>query len=163
MRRCAPLLIVAILAAAPVCAAEPEALQSSPQGCVDTRSNPAQKQAAADHVLGVMMGPVPGAAPMPTTEPLGFGDDLFPIAQQNIFGNLWARCGLSRRDRSLVTLGVLIALRAENELRYHFPIALRNGLTRRELEEVVYQAGGYAGFPAAASASRVAGQVLPRK
>ena len=50
-------------------------------------------------------------------------------------------------DRSLVTLGILIALRATDELKAHFRIALTNGLTEAELAEVIYHASGYAGFP----------------
>ena len=59
-----------------------------------------------------------------------------------------------------MTLGILIALRAEGELRLHLPIALRNGLTREELEEVIYHAAAYAGFPAASTASRIGQEVL---
>jgi len=62
--------------------------------------------------------------------------------------------------REEVTLGILIALRAEGELRLHFPIALRNGLTRGELGEVVYHATAYAGFPAASTAGRIGQEVL---
>ena len=51
------------------------------------------------------------------------------IGVENIFGRLWTREGLSRRDRSLVTLGILIALRATEELEAHFRIARQNGLT----------------------------------
>lgn len=90
----------------------------------------------------------------------GFASGLSELALENVFGSLWTRDGLDRRSRSLVTLGILIALRAEDELRLHFSIALRNGLTREELEEVVYHASGYAGFPAASTASRVGGEVL---
>lgn len=79
----------------------------------------------------------------------GFASELRELAIDMAFGQVWSRPGLSRRDRSLVTLGILIALRAESELAYHFPIALRNGLTVEELEEVVYQAAVYAGFPSA--------------
>ena len=62
--------------------------------------------------------------------------------------------------RSLVTLGALIALRATDELKFHFPIALRNGLTVQEIEEVIYHVAGYAGYPAAASARGIANAVL---
>ena len=110
-----------------------------------------------------LLAPRVGAPSTPPTTTLTFGRDISQLAQENVFGDLWARCGLSRRDRSLVTLGILIALRAENELRYHFPIAIRNGLTRSELEEVIYQSAAYAGFPAAASARSVAQESLPAK
>ncbi len=89
-----------------------------------------------------------------------FGSELLDLSIDNVFGRLWGRDGLSRRDRSLVTLGVLIALRASEELEFHFPIARRNGLTDDELAEVIYHCSGYAGFPAAASARTIAAKVL---
>jgi 4-carboxymuconolactone decarboxylase len=89
-----------------------------------------------------------------------FGDEMFEIVVDNVFGRLWARDGLSRRDRSLVTLGILIALRATDELELHVQIARNNGLTEAEIAEVIYHATGYAGFPAANAALRVASEVL---
>ena len=67
-----------------------------------------------------------------------FGDELFEIAIDNVFGRLWTREGLSRRDRSLVTLGMLIALRSTDELKIHFQIARNNGLSEDEIAEVIY-------------------------
>jgi 4-carboxymuconolactone decarboxylase len=78
------------------------------------------------------------------------------IGVEGVFGRLWTRDGLSRRDRSLVTLGMLMALRAEEELESHFRIARQNGLTEDELAEVVYHATGYVGFPAANTAKAAA-------
>jgi 4-carboxymuconolactone decarboxylase len=89
-----------------------------------------------------------------------FGEELLEIGVDNVFGRLWARDGLSRRDRSLVTLGILIALRATDELKFHVQIARRNGLTEDELAEVIYHASGYAGFPAANTACKIAREVL---
>lgn len=86
----------------------------------------------------------------------GFASELMEIGLANVFGTLWTREGLSRRDRSLVTLGILMALRAEDELESHFRIAKQNGLTEQELAEVVYHASGYAGFPAANTAKAAA-------
>ncbi len=90
----------------------------------------------------------------------GFAPELMDIGIENIFGRLWTREGLSRRDRSLVTLGILITLRATEELKAHFRIARQNGLTDDELAEVIYHASGYAGFPAAATAKNVAVEAL---
>ena len=90
----------------------------------------------------------------------GFAPELMDIGIENIFGRLWTREGLSRRDRSLVTLGILITLRATEELKAHFRIARQNGLTDEELAEVIYHASGYAGFPAAATAKNVAVEAL---
>ena len=89
-----------------------------------------------------------------------FGAYMGRLAFDNVFASLWTRPGLDRRSRSLVTLGILIALRATEELRFHIPAALRNGLSRKEIEEVIYHASGYAGFPAAASARTTAAAIL---
>jgi 4-carboxymuconolactone decarboxylase len=95
-----------------------------------------------------------------TADGTGLADELGDLAVEDVFGRLWARPGLDLRSRSLVTLGILIALRAEGEQRFHWKIALRNGLTVTELEEVIYHAAGYAGFPAAATARKVAQEVI---
>ncbi|WP_101951603.1 carboxymuconolactone decarboxylase family protein [Mycobacterium sp. 3519A] len=89
-----------------------------------------------------------------------FADELLEIGIDNIFGRLWTREGLSRRDRSLVTLGILIALRATDELKFHVQIARTNGLSEEEIAEVIYHASGYAGFPAASTARAVAREAL---
>jgi 4-carboxymuconolactone decarboxylase len=93
----------------------------------------------------------------------GFAPELMDIAVESVFGRLWARDGLSRRDRSLVTLGILIALRASDELTSHFQIARNNGLTDDELAEVIYHAAGYAGFPAANAAKAAAKEAFAAK
>jgi 4-carboxymuconolactone decarboxylase len=89
-----------------------------------------------------------------------FAAELSDLAVTNVFGRLWAREGLDRRARSLLTLGILIALRAAGELRIHFLIARANGLTREEIEEVIYHSTGYAGFPAATEAAKIATEVF---
>jgi len=101
----------------------------------------------------------PHLAGLPTRDE-GFANELRELSVDIAFGQIWSRPGLSHRDRSLFTLGLLIALRAEGELAYHFPIAARNGVTTEELEELVYHAVAYAGFPAAHAAQLVARKVL---
>ncbi len=101
--------------------------------------------------------------PADVVEPDGrFGDELMAIGVDNVFGRLWSRDGLSRRDRSLVTMGILIALRATDEFESHVRIGLRNGLTEDEIAEVIYHASGYAGFPAANTARNVAREALSK-
>jgi len=92
-----------------------------------------------------------------------FAHELGNLSLDYAFGTLWSRPGLDRRLRSLVTLGILIALRASGEMAVHFSLAMRNGLTRGELEEVIYHATAYAGFPAASEASHVATKSLENK
>lgn len=89
-----------------------------------------------------------------------FGEELVEIGLVGVWGALWARDGLSPRDRSLVTLGILIALHAGTELRTHVNIALTNGLTKDEIAEVIYHSSGYAGFPAAVAARTAAREAL---
>jgi 4-carboxymuconolactone decarboxylase len=80
-----------------------------------------------------------------------FAGELGNLAIDNVFSRIWLRPGLDLRARSLVTLGILIALRAHDELKVHVLIALKNGCTIAEIEEVLYQSSAYAGFPAANS------------
>lgn len=90
----------------------------------------------------------------------GFGSETAKFSADFAFGTIWERDGLARRDRSLVVLGILIALRQTEELKYHVRIALSNGLTPKEIEEVLYQSIPYAGFPAANSAKTAMIEVL---
>ena len=78
----------------------------------------------------------------------------------HIWGGLWTRPGLPNRDRSLLNIGILTALRAHEELAGHIRGALTNGLTRDEITEAVIHTAGYCGAPAALSAMTVAQQVF---
>jgi 4-carboxymuconolactone decarboxylase len=76
------------------------------------------------------------------------------------WGSVWTRDGLARRERSMVTLAVLCALRCEDELAMHVRAALHNGLTADEIREVLLHTAVYAGVPAANSAFARAQEVL---
>ncbi|SEE73858.1 4-carboxymuconolactone decarboxylase [Streptomyces sp. 3213] len=89
-----------------------------------------------------------------------FGEDLAEIGLSTVWGALWGREGLAPRDRSLVTLGILIALGAETELKTHVRVALTNGVTRDELAEAIYHSAGYTGFPKAMAARTAAREAL---
>ncbi len=78
----------------------------------------------------------------------------------NVWGDVWTRPGLARRDRSIGVLSVLAALGLEDELRMHVRAALRNGLTRDEIGEVLLQVGVYAGVPRANGGFAVADEVF---
>ena len=79
---------------------------------------------------------------------------------RSAWGEAWTREGLDRRTRSCITLAVLTALRAENEIGMHVRAALRNGLTPDEIREVLIHTAVYAGVPAANSAFALAQKVL---
>jgi 4-carboxymuconolactone decarboxylase len=76
------------------------------------------------------------------------------------WGEIWSRPGMSRAERSIVTLTALAALGREHELAPHVRAALRNGLTAEQIAEVLLQVAVYAGVPAANRAFTVAQQAL---
>jgi 3-oxoadipate enol-lactonase/4-carboxymuconolactone decarboxylase len=76
------------------------------------------------------------------------------------WGEIWARPGLDRRTRSAITLMALVALGREHELAMHIRAALRNGLTREEIGEVLLQSAIYCGVPAANGAFAIFRDVM---
>jgi 4-carboxymuconolactone decarboxylase len=76
------------------------------------------------------------------------------------WGDVWAREGLDRRTRSCITLAVLTTVRADSEIAMHVRAALRNGLTREEIGEVLLHTAIYAGVPAANAAFAIAQSVF---
>jgi 3-oxoadipate enol-lactonase/4-carboxymuconolactone decarboxylase len=88
-------------------------------------------------------------------------EDFQDLITRYAWGAVWTRPGLERRDRSIVTLTALVAGRHFDELEFHLKAALRNGLTRDEIIEVLLQTAVYCGVPAANSAFAVASRVLP--
>jgi 4-carboxymuconolactone decarboxylase len=76
------------------------------------------------------------------------------------WGDVWSRPGLTRPERSIVTLTVLAALQHEGELAMHVKAALRNGLTREQIQEVLLQVGVYAGVPTANRAFAIASKAI---
>ena len=77
-----------------------------------------------------------------------------------LFGEVWERPGLSKRDRSLITVAALVALYRTNELPGHLKRALDNGVSRDELVELITHLAFYAGWPAAATAVAIARRVF---
>jgi 4-carboxymuconolactone decarboxylase len=80
-----------------------------------------------------------------------------------LFGDIWERPGLSKRDRSLVTVSALVALNRPDQLRSHLALARRNGVTETELVEAITQLAFYSGWPNAVSAVAVAREVFKQK
>jgi len=76
------------------------------------------------------------------------------------WGEIWNRPGLDRRTRSFLNLAMLTALNRPHEVRLHIRGALNNGLTRKEIQEVILQAAIYCGVPAAIDTMRVATEVF---
>jgi 4-carboxymuconolactone decarboxylase len=97
---------------------------------------------------------------MPDDKPVGaaqkmFGDiapKLAQLSDEVLFGDVWERPQLSKRDRSLITCAALIALGRAEQMNSHFPRALTNGVTKDELIEMITHLAFYAGWPASVSA-----------
>ena len=100
-----------------------------------------------------------GEAAAAGTQAAALNTELFGSEQSRwtiefAFGEIWTRPGLERKLRSCVVLGMLIAARQAEEIKYHTKMGMKNGLSRTELEEIFYTALPYVGFPAAQSAKR---------
>ena len=89
-----------------------------------------------------------------------FTTDFQDLITRYAWGEIWERPGLDRRTRSAITLTALVARGQFDELALHLRAALRNGLTRDEIKEVLLQSAIYCGVPAANSAFAVAQEVL---
>ncbi|EKT81036.1 carboxymuconolactone decarboxylase family protein [Rhodococcus opacus] len=87
-------------------------------------------------------------------------EQLQEFVTEHVWDAVWNRPGLDRRSRSLLNLGMLIALRAHGELKGHVRGALRNGLSRTEVVEAVIHASAYCGAPAGLSAMAVVQEAL---
>jgi len=93
--------------------------------------------------------------------------DVFPklgeLTDKVLFGDVWERKGLSKRDRSLVTVAALTALNCPEQLRGHIWRALDNGVTREEICELVTHLAFYAGWPNAGTAALAAKRVFEER
>lgn len=89
-----------------------------------------------------------------------FNGPVRRLSEEFAYATLWTREQLSRRERSLVTIGMLCALNRPHELRIHLIGAINNGCTADEIREVFTHGVAYCGFPAAIDALRVAEEVL---
>jgi len=89
-----------------------------------------------------------------------FSMPLQELITQYAWGDIWNRPGLDRRTRSLINLAMLTALNRPHELRLHVKGALRNGVTKGEIREVLLQTAVYCGVPAAMDSFRTAREVF---
>jgi 4-carboxymuconolactone decarboxylase len=77
---------------------------------------------------------------------------LAQLTDDVLFGDVWERPQLSKRDRSLITCAALIATGKTEQMSFHFPRAFENGVTRDELIEMITHLAFYVGWPSAMSA-----------
>ena len=88
---------------------------------------------------------------------------LAELTADTLFGDVWERPGLSKRDRSLMTVGILMGTYRTNQLRGHIGRALDNGLSKDEISEMITHAAFYTGWPTAVNAAQVAKEVFDER
>ena len=88
---------------------------------------------------------------------------LAELSADVLFGDVWERPGLSKRDRSLITVATLTALYRTGQLPGHINRALDNGVTKEEIGEIITHIAFYAGWPTAANAAGIAKQVFDER
>ena len=88
---------------------------------------------------------------------------LAKITADVLFGDVWERPGLSKRDRSLITVAMLTAMYRSGQLPGHVNRALDNGVTKDEIGEVITHVAFYAGWPTAANAARIIKEVYDER
>ena len=85
-----------------------------------------------------------------------FSRPMQELSTEYCWGNIWSREGLSRRDRSLLNIGMISALNRPRELKLHVKASLTNGLSRDEIREALLQVAIYCGVPAGLDSTRIA-------
>ena len=85
-----------------------------------------------------------------------FAPKLVDLTDRVLFGDVWERPELSKRDRSLATVAALVAMNRPDQLRFHLNYAVQNGVKKEELIEVITHLAFYSGWPSAMSATMVA-------
>jgi 4-carboxymuconolactone decarboxylase len=121
-------------------------------------SSPAQTQQMKE-------APAPAKAEQTRAQQL-MGDIAPKLAELTdgvLFGDIWERPGLVKRDRSLVTISALIAMNRPDQLRSHLALARRNGVTETEIVEAIAHLAFYTGWPNAVGAVAVAREVFAQK
>ena len=116
--------------------------QSDTPAATDTAGN--QQQSRAQQLMG------------------GIAPKLAELTDGVLYGDIWERPQLSKRDRSLVTVAALIALNRPDQLRSHLALARQNGVTEEELVETITHLAFYAGWPNSVTAVSVAKEVFQK-
>jgi 4-carboxymuconolactone decarboxylase len=92
-----------------------------------------------------------------------FAPKLADLTAEVLFDDVWTRKQLSKRDRSLITVASLVALNRVEQLRFHLPHAVENGVTVEELAEAITHLAFYAGWPSAMSAAALAKELFAKQ
>jgi 4-carboxymuconolactone decarboxylase len=127
-------------------------------------SSQAQAQSPGPTVTVPSVSGAAAAQPTRAQQLMGdFAPKLAELTDNVLFGDVWERPGLSKRDRSLITVSALIAMNRPDQLRSHLELGRKNGLTEAEVVEVITHLAFYAGWPSAVTAVSVAREVFQKK
>jgi len=129
----------------------------------DGMSGPSHAQATTSPAP---TSPAQGSSAQPTRAQQlmgGIAPKLADLTDNVLFGDVWERPQLSKRDRSLATVSALVAMNRPDQLRSHLVRARENGLTQEELVETITHLAFYSGWPNAVSAISVAREVFEKK
>ena len=99
-------------------------------------------------------------APNPRDALRSFSPKLIELTETVLFGDVWERPGLSKRDRSLITVSALVALGKERQLRGHLRRALDNGVTKDEIIDLITHLAFYSGWPTGMTGTQIAKEVF---
>jgi 4-carboxymuconolactone decarboxylase len=91
-----------------------------------------------------------------------FAPKLVQLTDDVLFGDVWERTELSKRDRSLITVAALVALNRPDQLRFHLVRAVQNGVKEQELIETITHLAFYSGWPNAMTAVTIAKELFAK-
>ncbi|MCL2658687.1 MAG: carboxymuconolactone decarboxylase family protein [Betaproteobacteria bacterium] len=94
------------------------------------------------------------------THPLGSAPKLAQLTDEVLFGDIWERPGLGKRERSLITVAALVTLYRTEQLPFHLSRALENGVSHAELIELITHLAFYSGWPTAHTALALLNQTI---
>lgn len=104
------------------------------------------------------------AEPSPPRKMFGdFAPKLVELTENVLFGDVWERPELSKRDRSLITVAALIAMNRTEQVRFHIERALDNGLTKDEIIETITHLAFYSGWPNSMNAILIAKEIVTKR
>jgi 4-carboxymuconolactone decarboxylase len=112
-----------------------------------------------EHSGETMTAPVPNALDVLRS----VTPKLVELTDDVLFGDVWERKGLSKRDRSLITVASLVALYRPEQLPGHLRRAMANGVTKEEIVELITHLAFYSGWPTAMSAGLIANKIFDEK
>jgi 4-carboxymuconolactone decarboxylase len=93
----------------------------------------------------------------------GIVPKMIDLTEKVVYGDIWERPGLNKRDRSLIVIAALIATYRPEQLKGHLGRALDNGVTKDEIAEVITHLAFYSGWPASMTAARIAKEVMEER